>query len=873
MDRPLQLRCRADGGHTGFIKEMSNDSLKTLTLRQVLKRLNDTYCRHLGVEYMHIHDRQKCNWIRTRVEDVSVTDFSREKKMKIYERLCYAETFESFMGNKFNTTKRFGLDGGEAVIPGLKAMLDLLAEQRVTDVIFGMPHRGRLNTLANVVRKPMQQIFKEFQELHYDLDAYLEGVSGEDWSSSGDVKYHLGTTQDVTYPNRHEMHLALVANPSHLEAVDPVVVGKAYAKQFYRGNTEQSKKEVVPVLLHGDAAFAGQGVVYETMQMANLRGFGTGGTIHVIVNNQIGYTTNPEDGRSTPYCSDLGKAFQVPIFHCNGDDPLSVVAAFELATAWRQDWGEDVIVDVVCYRRMGHNEMDQPLFTQPRMYSKIQNHPTPLKKFAAALVAAGVATQAELDVVDQSVLNDYQNDFDASAHYEPRDDWVSTKWASFKSPNQVARRQPTGVDEAVLHQVGLGVATLPDNFSAHRQVQKVFEQKLKTIEEGAGIDWGTAEALAFGTLLLEGNHVRLSGQDVERGTFSHRHAVVHDQKTFETHHPLNSLATTVDPSSVLGSFRGGNVQGHFTAINSLLSEYGVLGFELGYSLENPNSLILWEAQFGDFANGAQVMIDQFISAGEDKWLRQSGLTMLLPHGYDGAGAEHSSCRLERFLQMSADDDNHIPVLDDNTSTQIQHNNLQVLYCTTPANYFHALRRQVCRDFRKPLVVAVAKNLLRHRSAVSSLADMGPDSRFQRVIPEVSETVTAKASEVRRLVLCSGKLYYELAAAREATGRDDIALVRVEQIAPFPFDRVAEQVNLYPNAEVVWAQEEPHNMGAWAYVHPRIDTAVDQLCDEGVVARSTALTYIGRPAAAAPAVGMPKVHAATQQAIINQVLDL
>merc|ERR1719162_796684 len=628
------------------------------------------------------------------------------------------------------------------------------------------PHRGRLNILANVMRKPMPLIFSEFAGTHYSIDGYYKG-DNDNHGFSGDVKYHLGSSMDRTYPDGRHIHMSLLANPSHLECVNPVVVGKTRAKQFYCGNRDEDVRNVVPILLHGDAAFAGQGVVYETMQMANVPDFNVGGTIHVIINNQIGFTTNPINSRSTPYCSDLGKAFNCPIFHCNGDDPLAVSTAFETAVEYRHEWGSDVIIDVVCYRRNGHNELDQPAFTQPKLYKAISRHPTTLKLFEKRLIEEGTMTKEEIDEIKSFVMESYEKDLEASKTYvKHEDDWLSSKWTRFKGPSQMSRIRSTGVDIEMLRKIGMTAGTVPNDFKLHRQMKKIFAARREQVELGEGIDWGTAEALAFGSLLVEGNHVRISGQDVQRGTFSHRHAVVKDQDTDEDYTPLNHIAKRMDPACPKEEMSGPDTQAGFTCRNSILSEFAVLGFEHGYSLENPNALVLWEAQFGDFVNGAQVMLDQFIAAGEDKWLRQSGLVMLLPHGYDGQGAEHSSCRVERYLQMVEEDPHYIPPMAHDERTQIQKTNWQIVNCTTPANYFHCLRRQIHRDFRKPLIVVAPKNLLRNKRAVSSVEDMGPGTMFHRAYDETNDSIHSNPGEVKTLVFCTGQIYFELRDERE-----------------------------------------------------------------------------------------------------------
>jgi len=746
MDRELIFRGTSSGGNKGYLEELSARPGK-ITLRMVLDQLQKTYCGTLAIQYMHIDNKEKCNWLRERVENPRWLQYDKEKKTHIFERLCFADTFETFLAHKFNTTKRFGLDGGEAIVPALKDAIDRASEMGAHSFIIGMPHRGRLNVLANVLRKPMPLIFAEFQGTHYDLSQHTK--SNDTWGISGDVKYHLGSSMDRTYPDGRKIHLSLVANPSHLECVNPVVAGKTRAKQFYCGNRQEDTRNVVPILLHGDAAFAGQGVVYETMQMAKVPDFDIGGTIHVVVNNQIGFTTNPINSRSTPYCSDIGKAFECPIFHCNGDDPLAVSTALETAIEYRHEFGGDVIIDMVCYRRNGHNELDQPAFTQPLLYKEISKHPSTLDVYEKTLIEEGTLTKEECSEIRALTLKSYEDDLDASKTFKKSEsDWLSSKWSGFKSPKQLSRIRPTGVTVSTLKNVGSIAGSVPSDFKLHRQMQKIFKARKEMCEAGTGIDWGTAEALAFGSLLLEGNHVRLTGQDVQRGTFSHRHAVVKDQLTEEEYTPLNQIAKHLSPSAPMEELALPDTQAEFTCRNSILSEFAVLGFEHGYSLENPNSLVLWEAQFGDFSNGAQILIDQFISSGEDKWLRQSGLVMLLPHGYDGQGAEHSSCRVERFLQMLDEDPHHIPPMATEERMQIQKCAWQVVNVTTPANYFHCLRRQVHRDFRKPLIVVAPKNLLRNKRCVSNIEDMGPGTGFMRVLGETDAKISENPENVK-----------------------------------------------------------------------------------------------------------------------------
>lgn len=864
LDRKLNFKSAATGGNKGFLEELASAPGK-VTLRSIVDVLRKTYCSTLAVEYMHIGDQDKMNWIREKVENPSWEKYDNEKKTHIFERLCFADMFEQFLATKFNTSKRFGLDGGEAIIPALKDAIDRASELGAHSFVIGMPHRGRLNVLANVMRKPMPLIFSEFQGTNYDVDDHF---SDDDMTpqSSSDVKYHLGSSMDRTYPDGRRLHLSLVANPSHLECVDPVVAGKARAKQYYCGNREEDVRAVVPLLLHGDSAFAGQGVVYETMQLANVPDFNVGGTIHVIINNQIGFTTNPIHSRSTPYCSDLGKAFNCPIFHCNGDDPLAVSTALETAIEYRHEWGTDVIIDMVCYRRLGHNELDQPMFTQPKLYKAIKKHPTSFQLYEKRLLEEGVLTSDDVDEIKKFTLDSYESDFEASKTYVKNSaDWLSSRWDGFKGPSQKSRIRPTGFDIETLRRIGIQAGTVPKDFKLHRQMEKIFKGRREMAEKGAKIDWGLAEAMAYGSLLIEGNHVRITGQDVQRGTFSHRHAVVKDQDSEEEYTPLNYIAKKMDPSAPMDELSCSDTQAGFTARNSILSEFAVLGFEHGFSLENPNALCLWEAQFGDFVNGAQIIVDQFINAGEDKWLRQSGLVMLLPHGYTGMGAEHSSCRVERFLQNVDEDPHHIPPLARDQRMQIQQCAWQVVNCTTPANFFHCLRRQIHRDFRKPLIVMAPKALLRHKRCVSTLEEMGPDTEFHRVICEEDEAISSNPDQVETLVFCTGQIYYELLEERESRGLTNVALVRLEQIAPFAFDHIASSCAKYTNAEVLWAQQEPKNMGAYSYVNPRIMTATRDINNDEKRPR-----YVGRAVSAAPATGLGRVHIAEQNSIMKGV---
>ena len=767
-------------GFSGFLgaSTSAHGASPAITLRALLARLQATYCGTIGWEYMHISDAARQNWVRERCELAQAPVLSKAQKMQIFDRLAHSTLFEQYLANKFNTAKRFGLEGCEALVPGLKALVDAATLRGVESIVFGMPHRGRLNVLVNVIRKPMELLLKEFMGTHVDLETYEKTIAGGNWSGSGDVKYHLGTSYDRTYPDGRKVHLALMANPSHLEAVNPVVAGKVRAKQDLLGDTQRSR--VMGIMLHGDAAFAGQGIVYETLAMSQLKSYATGGTVHVICNNQVGFTTDPESARFTTHPSDLGKAFDVPSFHVNADDPEAVTRVFEVAAEYRATFKTDVIVNLVGYRKYGHNELDQPMFTQPVMYAKIARHPTALEQYSAKLLGEGGFAEGELKAVRDGVEAEYAAAWTKAQQKETAKEgssaatgnisWLTSKWTGFNTPDALSRIRPTGVPLDALQHIGKALCAIPPTIKLHASLSRIMKAKEDTLKAGAGIDWATAEALAFGSLLLEGNRVRLSGQDVERGTFSHRHAVLHTQDSAAVHCPLNNL---------------GGKQAPFLACNSPLSEYGVMGFELGYSLEHPNQLVLWEAQFGDFVNGAQIIIDQFLSSGETKWLRQCGLVLLLPHGMEGMGPEHSSARIERFLQQCDDAEDVVPPMDESKRMQIQHTNWQVINCTTPANYFHALRRQVHRNFRKPLIVASPKSLLRHKHAVSSLSDMAEGSMFRRVLPEDAPAVLAAPAKVRKLILCTGKVYYDLIKHREDIKCKDVAIVRLEQVAPFP----------------------------------------------------------------------------------------
>ncbi len=798
--------------------------LESATLREILAILRETYCGAIGVEFMHIQGPEEKAWIQRRIEGIrNQTHFTNKGKRAILERLTEAEGFERFLHIKYTGTKRFGLDGAEATIPALEQILKRGGQLGVEQVVLGMPHRGRLNVLANVMRKPYVAIISEFQG---------GGGNPEDVQGSGDVKYHLGTSADRVFDG-NLVHLSLTANPSHLEAVNPVVVGKVRAKQTRRGDA--GRREVLGILLHGDAAFAGQGLVAETLDLSQLRGYRTGGTIHLIVNNQIGFTTSPSFSRSSPYPSDVAKMIQAPIFHVNGDDPEAVVHVARIATEFRQEFGSDVVVDMFCYRRHGHNEADEPAFTQPLMYRTIAQHPSTREVYAQKLVRERVLTEDDAARMVSDFHGMLEQEHEAAASYRPnKADWLDGRWKGLVSltEEEELRDDETAVSMEVLREVGEAIARPPEDFTTNRKILRQLDAKRKMIDSGEGVDWATAEALAFGSLLVEGHPVRLSGQDSGRGTFSHRHAVLVDQDNEDRYIPLNTI-------------RHG--QARLEVIDSPLSEASVLGFEYGYTTADPQSLVLWEAQFGDFANGAQVIIDQFISSGESKWLRLSGLVMLLPHGFEGQGPEHSSARPERYLQLCAED------------------NIQVVNCTTPANYFHVLRRQIQRNFRKPLVVMSPKSLLRHKLATSMLAEMGPDTHFRRVLKERDRLVPDK--KVRRLVLCTGKVYYDLLQSRRDQGIDDVALVRVEQLYPWPRRGVLQQIARYPNAEVMWCQEEPANMGSWTFVLPRLINILEEFPE-----RPNLPVYVGRKASASPATGLLKVHMQEQATLVERALS-
>jgi len=798
--------------------------LEYATLREILQILKETYCGNIGVEFMHIQEPEQKSWIQCRIEEIhNHTNFTQKGKAAIYERLVQAEGFEQFLHVKHVGTKRFGLDGGESLIPGMEQILKRGGQLGVKNVVIGMPHRGRLNVLANVMRKPYRAIFSEF----LGTPSHPEEAQG-----SGDVKYHLGTSADREFDG-NLVHLSLTANPSHLEAVNPVVMGKVRAKQTHDNDTE--RRHTLGLLLHGDAAFAGQGLVAEGLDLSQLKGYETGGTIHFIVNNQIGFTTSPRYSRSSPYPSDVAKVVQAPVFHVNGDDPEAVVHVARIATEYQQEFKQDVVIDMFCYRRYGHNESDEPSFTQPIMYRAIADHKTTRQLYEEQLIAEGLMSQEETDQIKNAFRTVLDAEFAASSNYKPdKADWLDGKWDKLMAlqEEEEYHNDDTALSLETLQRVGRVLSQPPENFHTHSKIIRILKKRGKMVDSGEGVDWAMAEALAFGTLLVEGTPIRLSGQDSGRGTFSHRHSVLVDQETEERHILLNNIP---------------GQKGYFEVIDSPLSEVAVLGFEYGYTLSEPHALVLWEAQFGDFANGAQMIFDQFISSGESKWLRMSGLVVLLPHGFEGQGPEHSSARLERYLQLCAED------------------NIQVVNLTTPANYFHALRRQVRRNFRKPLIMMAPKSLLRHKQCVSKLDDMGPNSSFHRVLGEVDEMVAD--NKVKRIVICTGKVYYDLLQKRRDLKLDDVVIIRVEQLYPWPRDNLVKALKQYPNAELIWCQEEPSNMGAWLFVQPRLQYVLDalKLANERPI-------FVGRKASASTATGAMVTHLQEQKLLVEQALS-
>ncbi len=797
--------------------------LEIASLNEILTILKATYCGTIGVEFMHIQDPAQKAWIQERIEAIgNRTEFTERGKVAIYEKLLAAENFERFLHKKYIGTKRFGLDGGEALVPALEQILKRGGQMGLKEVVIGMAHRGRLNVLHNVLDKPFRAIISEFLG---------NPANPEEAGGSGDVKYHMGSSADRQF-DENQIHLSLAPNPSHLEIVDPVVVGRVRAKQAQR--TSDDFKEVLGVILHGDAAFAGQGVVAETFAFSALRGYRTGGTMHIIVNNQIGFTTSPSYSRSSPYPTDVAKMVMSPIFHVNGDDPEAVVHASRIATEFRQTFGVDVVLDIICYRRFGHNEGDEPAFTQPLMYKQINQQPSTREIYLNRLLEDGILDDSRAQAIMDNHNTYLEEEFEAGNAYKPnKADWLEGQWSGMTVAYGDDRRGDTAVPLDTLKKIGSVITTVPQGLQIHKKLERVLSTRAKAIETGQNLDWATAEHLAFGSVVLDGFVVRLSGQDSCRGTFSQRHSVFVDQLTEERYVPLANLSTE---------------QAKFEVIDSPLSEASVMGFEYGFAQAEPNALVMWEAQFGDFANGAQVVIDQFISSGESKWLRMNGLVLLLPHGYEGQGPEHSSARLERYLQLCAED------------------NMQVVNCTTPANYFHVLRRQVCRDFRKPLIIMTPKSLLRHKSCISDLSELGPGTSFHRILRDSNSNI--KDENVKRVILCSGKIFYDIEEMRNSEEQFDIKIVRIEQLYPFPKKNLIEILKLTPKADVVWCQEEPKNMGGWTFVRDYIEEAMHQ---SGL--NTDRPIYCGRDAAASPATGSAGRHAKEQRSLVQQSLLL
>ncbi|MGZ2258986.1 2-oxoglutarate dehydrogenase E1 component [Roseobacter sp. A03A-229] len=804
--------------------------LETASMREILAIVQRTYCGTFALQYMHISNPEEAGWLKERIEGFGKEiAFTREGRKAILSKLVEAEGFEKFLHVKYMGTKRFGLDGGESLVPAMEQIIKRGGALGARDIVIGMPHRGRLSVLANVMAKPYKAIFNEFQGGSF---------KPEDVDGSGDVKYHLGASSDREFDG-NEVHLSLTANPSHLEAVNPVVLGKARAKQDQ--NNDPDRTSCIPILLHGDAAFAGQGVVAECFALSGLRGHKTGGTIHLVVNNQIGFTTAPHFSRSSPYPTDNALVVEAPIFHVNGDDPEAVVHAAKVATEFRQKFRKDVVIDIFCYRRFGHNEGDEPMFTNPIMYKKIKSHKTTLSLYTERLVKDGLIPEGEIEDMKAAFQAYLSEEFEAGKEYRPnKADWLDGKWSHLDKQKNQYQRGKTAISKATLKEVGQALSTVPADYPLHKTVARLLESKKEMFENGGGIDWATAEALAFGSLLTEGYPVRLAGQDSTRGTFSQRHSGLVNQNTEERFYPLNNIKPG---------------QAHYEVIDSMLSEYAVLGFEYGYSMAEPNALTLWEAQFGDFANGAQIMFDQFISSGESKWLRMSGLVCLLPHGFEGQGPEHSSARLERFLQMCGQD------------------NWIVANCTTPANYFHILRRQIHRSFRKPLILMTPKSLLRHKLAVSKVDEFTTGSSFHRLMWDDaqegnSDTKLVADNKIKRVVMCSGKVYYDLLEERDARGIDDIYLLRVEQFYPFPAQSAVKELERFKQAEVVWCQEEPKNQGAWTFIEPNIEWVLGR-----IKAKHPRPIYVGRATSASPATGLASQHKAQQAALVDDALTL
>ena len=795
--------------------------LDNAKLKEIIKILHETYSSSIGVEFLHIQDPDQKQWVQERIEEVrNKTQFTVAGKRAIYRRLLEAEMFENYLDKKFLGTKRFGLVGSESTIPGIEQIIKQCCLVGIEDIYIGTAHRGRLTLLASVMEVPLRAIMTKFQGGSDDPNEVL---------GSGDVKYHLGVSSDREFDGK-KIHLSLTPNPSHLEAVDPVVIGKVRAKQTL--TKDKNNEKVIGILIHGDAAIAGQGVVAETFAMSQLRGFRTGGTVHFVINNQIGFTTMPLYGRSAPYCTEIAKIVQAPIFHVNGDDPEAVVHVCRLAAEFRNKFKTDVIVDMFCYRRAGHNEMDLPEFTQPLMYKKIKEHSSTLKIYEKKLIGENILSKEDSKKFEDEYKNFLDSEFSLSKTYKSnKADWLEGSWKGLSTASFDARRGKTAVEKNDLISISVAIHKLPEEFTAHKRIKKIYNDRSVSVLNGVGIDWATAEALAFASLLSEGFGVRLSGQDVGRGTFSQRHAVLYDQVNEKRFVPLRHFQ---------------DQQGLFEIVDSFLSEYGVLGFEYGYSQVDPKTLVLWEGQFGDFANNAQTIIDQFITTGERKWLRMSGLTLLLPHGHEGQGPEHTSGRVERFLQMCAED------------------NIQVINCTSPGNYFHALRRQLHRDFRKPLIIMTPKSTLRHKKNTSKIEDFINGSSFHRVMNDQLDQ--SSKDKINRVLLCSGKIYFEIHDQIEALGIENVAILRLDQLYPFPYDALKDELEYYKNCEIYWVQEEPSNMGAYFFVRERVESVMRSL-----KMKTKELIFIGRRSSASPATGVQSRHTQNQKNIIDLAL--
>lgn len=799
--------------------------LQSATLTEIVQVLKETYCGTIGVEFMHLTDPEEKSWVQERIEEPhNKTEFTTNGKRAIYQRLVAAEGFEKFLHVKYPGTKRFGLDGGESLIPCIEQIMKRGGQLGLKEICVGMAHRGRLNVLTNVMGKSFTAMFSEFQG---------NPSKPDDVQGSGDVKYHMGTSSDRDFDGNN-IHLSLSANPSHLECVNPVVIGKVRAKQINSDDTEA--EQVMPLLLHGDAAFAGQGIVPETLMISELPGYRVGGTMHIVINNQIGFTTRPAFSRSGPYCTDVAKMLAAPIFHVNGDDPEAVVHVARIAMEFRQKFKKDVVIDMYCYRRNGHNEGDEPAFTQPIMYKQIKTQKTTREIYGQSLIASNTLSeeeaQAEVDKFSQFMDEAFAA---ADSYKNNKADYLEGKWSDMKVAPDGDRRGDTAMEMDNLKRIGKVLTTVPDGFKVNSKILRQLKAKEKMLETGEGFDWAMAEGLAFGALVDDGFAVRLSGQDCGRGTFSHRHAVLYDQETEEKYFPLSHVKDD---------------QGRFEVHDSPLSEFAVMGFEYGYASADPNTLVMWEGQFGDFVNGAQTIIDQFLSSGETKWLRMCGLVLMLPHGMEGQGPEHSSARLERFLQASAED------------------NWQVANCTTPANFFHILRRQMCRNFRKPLILMTPKSLLRHKLCVSKIEEFTEGSSFHRVLWDDDRDSLAKPKDMKRVVLCSGKVYFDLLQERRERKIKNITILRLEQFYPFPEESLEEELAQYPNAEIIWCQEEHKNMGGWHFVDRRLEAVLG-----GIKHKQSRPVYIGRDEAASPATGLLKNHTIQQAKLIDEALTL